>query len=106
MTRGRKLDVTAEVISHQRLRRVMEFHRRGVREFAREIGIGNQQLSNMCTGRYTRCSPEVAAKIEAGLRIEPGSLFEIRVPYAPGRARREAIAAEAGASRTGSEDVA
>jgi DNA-binding Xre family transcriptional regulator len=84
----KRRDVHAELIHHTTLVRAMEFRRVGVREFADQVGVSNQVLAAMRTGRMTRCTPELARLIEEGLGLEPGSLFVLKVKAAAQRSTR------------------
>lgn len=89
-------DIYAVLLQPTTLIRAMEFRRVGVREFAAQIEISNQVLALMRTGRVTRCSPEMARKIEEGLKLAPGSLFTLHVRYASERAQRNELVTQEG----------
>ena len=99
-------DVHAELIHPSTLVRAMEFRRIGpggatsIRQFARNIGVTNQMLSQLRTGQRTRCTPELARLIEEGLDLEQGSLFVLKVKSAAQRSKQPTV------QEAGSEEVA
>lgn len=81
-------DVHAELINPTTLVRVMEFRRVGVRELADQIGVTNSMISQLRTGRVTRCSPELSRLIEEGLGLDHGSMFALKVKSSAQRGTR------------------
>lgn len=84
----------AALIRREAMLRAMQFRRAGVRALAADIDVSRSHLSALCTGRETTCSPEVAARIEEGLHLAPGSLFALYVRGAAETNDRNAAAAQ------------
>ncbi|WP_130012167.1 helix-turn-helix transcriptional regulator [Serinicoccus sediminis] len=51
----------------------------------RYAGVSRQFINQLCRGERTTCTPQVAARIEEGLRVLPRTLFEPSKSHAAGQ---------------------
>lgn len=59
------------------LKMAVQFKRMSYQQAANRCGVSKSTFANLLSGKRNTVNPETAAKIEKGLEVDPGSIFNL-----------------------------